>query len=214
MRRAGVIAILLIVLVLFAGCGQRVPTRNSTSKNPWGNATPTPNQGSAAATTVVPTTTSPFQQVTVYPTGKVTPVPTNRNPPPVANATANLTLLDEKNMVFIYNRTAFTYNLETPPLLIDYTLTVPNITKTRVVTDPVSGDDETVTITYPDPAASFEVTVRDVNTKRVLVQNGYGGNYDVAFSKQIWVRYPGNYYIEFFGTRLTADIKFWVLNGT
>ena len=214
MRRAGVIAILLIVLVLFAGCGQRVPTRNSTSKNPWGNATPTPNQGSAVATPVVPTTTSPFQQVTVYPTGKVTPVPTNRNPPPIANATANLTLLDEKNMVFIYNRTAFTYNLETPPLLIDYTLTVPNITKTRVVTDPVSGDDETVTITYPDPAASFEVTVRDVNTKRVLVQNGYGGNYDVAFSKQIWVRYPGNYYIEFFGTRLTADIKFWVLNGT
>jgi len=117
-------------------------------------------------------------------------------------------------MVFIYNRTAFTYDLENPPLLIDYTLTVPNITKTRVVTDPVSGDDETVTITYPDPAAAFEVTVRDLKTKRVLLQNGYGGNYDVAYSKQLWVRYPGNYYIELFGTRLTADIKFWVLNGT
>jgi len=214
MRRAGGIAILLIVLVLLAGCGQRVPTRNSTSKNPWGNATPTPNQGSAVQTAIVPTTTSPFQQVTLYPTGKTTPVPTNRNPPPVANATANLTLLDEKNMVFIYNRTAFTYDLENPPLLIDYTLTVPNITKTRVVTDPVSGDDETVTITYPDPAAAFEVTVRDLKTKRVLLQNGYGGNYDVAYSKQLWVRYPGNYYIELFGTRLTADIKFWVLNGT
>jgi len=75
MRRAGGIAILLIVLVLLAGCGQRVPTRNSTSKNPWGNATPTPNQGSAVQTAIVPTTTSPFQQVTLYPTGKTTRSP-------------------------------------------------------------------------------------------------------------------------------------------
>jgi hypothetical protein len=216
MRRAGVIAILLILLIVFAGCGQRVPTRNTTPKNPWGNTTPNPQGtgGSNPATPVVPTTTSPVIQATLMTTATGTPVPTNRNPPPVANSTANLTIVDEKNMVFVYNRTAFNYNLKNPPLLIEYTLTVPNITKTRVVTDPVSGSDSTVTITYPDPAASFEVTVKDLGTKRILAQNGYGGHYDVAYNKQIWIRYPGNYYIEFFGTRLTADVKFWVTNGS
>ena len=227
MRRAGVIAILLILLIVFAGCGQRVPTRNTTTKNPWGNTTTPPRVtgGSTPETPAVPTTTSPIMQATLIPTATGTPIPTNRNPPPVANSTTNLTIIDEKNMVFIYNRTAYNYNLKNPPLLIEYTLTVPNITKTRVVTDPVSGSDSTVAITYPDPAASFEVTVKDLGTKKVIARDENGGEYGwpppvpgiaghQSYRKQVWVRYPGNYYIEFFGTRLTADVKFWVTNGS
>lgn len=217
MRRTGVIAILLILLIIFAGCGQRVPTRNTTSKNPWGNTTTPPRGtgGSTLQTPVVPTTTSPLMQATLIPMETITgsPVPTHRSPPPVANTTANLSLLDEKTLVFTYNRTAYTYNLENPPLLIVYTLTVPNVTKTRVVTDPVSGSDSTVTITYPDPVAVFEVIVKDLETKRIIAQDGYGGQYDVSYSKRIWVRYSGGYYIEFWGNRVTADVKFWAPRG-
>jgi hypothetical protein len=211
MRPAVIIAIILVIMVLLAGCGNRVPTRNTSAKNPWGNTTPRPTgSGSGARITIVPTTTSPFVEATLIPEGTVTPRPTGtyRSEPPPANLTSNLTLLDEKNLVFVYNKTAYNYNLETPPLLIEYTLTVPNISKTRVVTDPVSGGDRTVSITYPDPIAFFEVTVKDLDTNRIIVRNGYGGQYDVSYSKKLWVRYPGSYYIEFFGNRLTANIKF------
>jgi len=214
MRRVSIIIIILILMVIFAGCGQRVPTRNTTSKNPWGNTTTPPRGtgGSTIQTPVVPTTTSPIMQVTLIPTGTKTtsPIPTYRTPPPFANITGNLTVIDEKTLIFVYNRTAYTYTLENPPLLIDYTLTVPNITKTRVVTDPVSGGDRTVTITYPDPIAAFEVTVQDLETKKIIARDGYGGQYDVAYSKQVWVRYPGSYYIEFWGNRVTAKVKFRV----
>lgn len=213
MRSAGAIAILLILLILLAGCGQRVPTRNTTTKNPW---TPTPKGGgggSASQTTAVPTTPSPLVQVTVTPTETVTGSPTAIIPPPPVNLTANMTVTDEITLVLSWNRTAYTYDLESPPLLIEYTLTVPNITKTRVITDPVTGGDRTVTITYPHPDALFEVTVKDLETNRILAREGYGGQYDVSYSKDIWIRYPGTYYIEFFGRLVTAKIKFSAPKG-
>ena len=218
MRRVGIIAIILILMVILAGCGQRVPTRNATSKNPWGNTTTPPKGtgGSATQTTVVPTTTSPVMQVTPIATATTiaTPVLTYRTPPPYANITGNLTVIDEKILVFTYNLTAYTYNLENPPLLLDYTLKVPNITRTRIIPDPVSGADRTVSITYPDPIAWFEVTVKDIETNSILERSGYGRQYDVSFRKQVWIRYPGNYYIEFSGNRLTADVKFLVTNSS
>jgi hypothetical protein len=225
MRRAGIIAIILILMILFAGCGQRVPTRNTTAKNPWGNTTTTPRGtgGSTIETPVVPTTTSPIIQVTLIPekTVTTTPVGVIRSPPPVANATANLTLIDEKNMVFSYNKTAYNLELQDPPLLIVYTLTVPNITRIGVEKDPTvipTADNpnptRAVTKTYPDPAAWFEVSAMDLKTKHVIARDGYGRQYDVSVSKQVWVRYPGSYYIEFAGNRLTADVKFWVPNAT
>jgi hypothetical protein len=211
MRRAGIIAIvlILILMIFFAGCGQRVPTRNTTAKNPWGNVTPKKTTGSSQ-TTIVPVTTSPIVEATLIPEETETPITagTYRTEPPPVNLTANLTLLDEKTLVFSYNRTAYTYNLETPPLLIEVTLTVPNITKTRVITDPVSGGDKIVPITYPNPSAFFEVTVRDIETNRIIARNGYGGMYDVSYGKKVWIRYPGEYYIEFTGNLVTANVKF------
>jgi hypothetical protein len=197
MRPAVLIALLLIAMILLAGCGQRVPPRNSTSSNPWNKTTPKATPVSSKITPV-PTTTSPFIPATITPTGSTTATPAMvyRTEPPTPNATANLSLLDKKKLVFSYNRTAYTYTLANPPLLIDYTLTVPNITKTRVITDPVSGSDKTVSITYPNPNAWFELTVTDQETKRVILRSGYGGQYDVGYSKKIWIRYPGDYYLE------------------
>ena len=214
MRPAVIIATILILMTLLAGCGNRVPTRNVTGKNPWGNATPqTPSAGSGAQTPVLPTTTSPLLPVTIAPTLTRDTSPSIISPPPPENLTANLTLIDEKKLVFVWNSTAYNYTLGTPPLLIDYTLTVPNITKTRVERDPTSSDpnaDRTVTITYPDPIAYFNVTVRDQGTGRIVARNGYGGQYDVSFSKKVWVRYPGTYIIQFSGNRVTADVRFLV----
>ena len=215
MRLAVVIAFILLIMVLLAGCGSKVPTRNATPTNPWGT---TPKVGGGGTgpggkITIVPTTTSPFQQVPVSPIATQTPAIPIISPPPPANLTENLTVIDEKTLIFVYNRTAYNYNLVNPPLLIEITLTVPNITRTRVERDPTSSDpnaDRTVTLTYPDPLAFFEVTITDVATKHVIARNGYGGQYDVSYSKKVWVRYPGTYIIEFSGNRLTADVRFLI----
>ncbi|MGE5831855.1 MAG: hypothetical protein ACM3X8_02960 [Methanomicrobiales archaeon] len=225
MRLAGVIAILLIILILTAGCGQRVPTRNTTTKNPWGNATVTPKGGggSSSGTTVVPTTTSPLIQATLMATPTTTPISgtSYRGPPPEDNATANLTLFDEQKMGPSYIGTAYNLNLTNTPLLIDLTMTVPNITRTVAEKDPTVVPSEndpnptrTATKTYPDPTAWFEVTVMDLKTKHIIARGGYGRTYDVSTHKQVWVRYPGSYHIEFTGARLTADVHFWMPNQT
>jgi hypothetical protein len=215
MRPAVILAILLVIMLLLAGCGQRVPPRNTTSKSPWNQTSTKATPGSGSQITPIPTTTSPFIPVTITPeeTVTVTPGAPYRGEPAPANVTANLTVLETKKLVFIWNKTAYTYPLKSPPLLIDYTLTVPNITKTRVIADPVTGDDKTVPITYPDPIAFFEVSVRDTETNRVIARDGYGGQYDVKFSKKIWVRYPGTYIIEFSGNRCTAEVDFLVPKG-
>jgi hypothetical protein len=215
MRPAVIIAILLVILLLLAGCGQRVPPRNSTTKNPWNQTTPKVTPVNSRVTPT-PTSTSPFIPVTITPedTATVTPGAPYRGEPAPANITANLTVIETKKLYFIFNKTAYTYTLDDPPLLIDYTLIVPNITKTRVVTDAVSGSDKTVTITYPDPMASFEVSVKDVETDRVIARDGYGGQYDVSYRKKIWIRYPGTYVIEFSGHKVTADVDFLVPKET
>jgi hypothetical protein len=216
MRPVVILAILLVIMLLLAGCGQRVPPRNSSTKSPWNQTTPKASGGSGSKVTPTPTSTSPFVPVTITPAETATASQGSpyRGEPAPANVTANLTIIDTKKLIFIFNESAYSYTLKNPPLLIDYTLTVPNITKTRVVTDPVSGGDRTVTITYPDPAAYFEARVRDVETNRVIVRDGYGGQYDVKYSKKLWVRYPGTYVIEFSGNRCTAEVDFLVPKGT
>jgi hypothetical protein len=223
MRWTGVVALLLILMMLFAGCGQRVPGKSSDGNTTplWGGKTPREYNASAGpdttvtGTPVAPTVTStsgPVAAATIIPdtTITATPVGTYRNPPAPANVTANYTVIYDQSLIFTWNATAVTYELINPPLLIDYTLTVPNITRTRQATDPVSGGDITVTSTYPDPLARFEITVRDPVTMRIFAQDGYGGQYDVAYSKQLRVLYPGKYHIQMSGNRVTAHVKFTV----
>jgi hypothetical protein len=226
MRWTGVIAILLILMMLLAGCGQRVPGKgsNTTTTPLWGgqkvreyNASADPGATVTGTPPVVyPTagaTSGPVAVATIIPESTVTVTPggTYRNPPPPINLTANYTVIYDQSLIFTWNATAVTYELLNPPLVIDYTLTVPNITRTRQATDPVSGGDITVTSTYPDPQARFEIIVRDPVTMKVFAQDGYGGQYDVAYSKQLRVLYPGKYHIQMSGNKVTAHVKFTVL---
>jgi len=227
MRWAGAFAILLICLILLAGCGQRVPknTGNTTTTPIWGQRARAYNAsdpGGTAVTgtpTVGPTTSvtsGPVASATIIPvtTASVTPVGTYRPPPPPENISANYTVIYDQSLIFSWNSSALTYTLTDPPLIIDYTLTVPNITRTRQATDPVSGGDITVTSTYPDPQAYFEITVRDPVTLKVFGQTGYGRQYDVAYSKQLKILYPGTYHIQMDGNKVTAHVKFTVPKGT
>jgi hypothetical protein len=226
MRSAGAIAILLILMVIFAGCGQRVPKSNTTTTPLWGGKRPVAFNGSSSGpdatetgTPVGPagtTTQGPVAVATVIPltTTTITPAGTYHNPPAPVNLTGNFTVIYDQTLLFTWNATAVTYNLANPPLLIDYTLTVPTVTRVRQGTDPVSGADISVTASYPDPNARFEVIVRDVDTLKIVARDGYGGQYDVSNSKQVRVLSPGNYHIQMSGNRLTARVKFTVPKDT
>jgi hypothetical protein len=228
MRWTGVIAFFFILMILLAGCGQRVPGKgtNTTTTPLWGGKTVREYNGSAdpgATVTGTPVggptatiTSGPVAVATIIPvtTMAITPAGTYRNPPPPINITANYTVIYDESLIFVWNATAVTYELINPPLIIDYTLTVPTIKRKTVAKDPVSGGDLIVDVEYPDPNARFEITVRDPVTMRIFAQDGYGGQYDVSPSKQLQVRYPGNYHIQMEGNRLTAHVKFTVPKGT
>jgi hypothetical protein len=220
-RWAGAIALLLILMMVLAGCGQRMPggSSNSTTTPVWGGQTTKKPTGPATTVTGTPVagstvtvTSGPVVAATTIPvtTPTVAPVGTYRAPPPYVNITANYTVIYDESLVFTWNATAVTYELVNPPLIIDYTLTVPNITKTTQAKDPVTGGDLTVAVTYPDPQARFEIIVRDPVTMKTFAQNGYGGQYDVAYSKQLRVLYPGKYHIQMSGNKVTAHVKFTV----
>ena len=177
-------------------------TGTSPTSAPAAGPTSTPTPGAVVAAPVIPLTTT-----------TVTPAATYRLPPPVVNSTANYTVIYDQSLPFTWNSSAVTYELTNPPLLIDYTLTVPNITRVKYGVDPVSGADTTVTATYPDPDARFEITVLDPVTKRIFAQNGFGGQYDVSYSKELRVLYPGKYQIQMSGNKVTAEIKFTVPPG-
>jgi hypothetical protein len=229
MRWTGVIAFLLILMMLLAGCGQRVPGKgtNTTTTPLWGGQRPREYNASADPGATVPgtppvggptvtITSGPVASATIIPvtTMAITPAGTYRNPPPPINITANYTVIYDQSLIFSWNATALTYELLNPPLIIDYTLTVPSITRTTQAKDPVSGGDITVTATYPDPQARFEVIVRDPVTMRTFAQDGYGGLYDVSNSKQLRVLYPGKYHIQMSGNKVTAHVKFTVPKGS
>ena len=224
-RWVGAVSLLLILLIVLAGCGQRVPGKSNTSTSGtplWGgqgSKTTTNSSWRPGATqttpTVIPTTSGPVAVASVIPltTATVTPISTYRSPPPNVNTTANYTVIYDQSLPFTWNTIAVSYGLTTPPLIIEYTLTVVNITRTRGGIDPMTGSDITVTASYPDPSARFEVTVLDPDTLKIITQDGYGGQYDIAYSKEIRVLRPGKYQIQMFGNRVTARVRFTVPKG-
>lgn len=223
MRRAGAVALLLILLIILAGCGQRIPGKSNTSTTPlWGGQAGKTSTGQTTTVTGTPVakptvtaTPGPVVAATVIPltTTTVTPITTYRSPPPSVNTTANYTVIYDRSLPFTWNATAVTYELTNPPLIIDYTLTVVNITRTKEGIDPISGADITVTSTYPDPSARFEITVLDPDTLKIFAQDGYGGQYDISYSKELHVLRPGKYQIQMSGNRVTARVRFTVPKG-
>ena len=217
MRSTAVMAILCVLMLLLAGCVKGVPNPTPPETTPTLGVTV---EGPVSQTTVVPTTTSPFVPVTLLPAEDVPP-PSGHYTVIPTTTPATLTLIDEKILAFSYNGTAYAYTLENPPLLIECTLTVPNITRvftekdpTKVPTEDDPSPTRTINKTYADPAAWFQVIVIDRGTRKVVAREGYGRAFDVNPSKQVWIRYPGNYYIEFSGNQVTANIRFLVNKGT
>jgi hypothetical protein len=193
--------ILLILLLLSAGCGQRPTTGNNGGFQPfWGTketeATPVPTTPDVGVVVEVP-------QETVQPT---TP-PTPRSTEPTYVEVYN------KELPFKGNVSVLEYELKNPPLLLDFSMKPIILTGTAVERDPTCSPTDTnlclrtVTKTYPDPNAWFTATVTDLGTYRIVGKTGYGRDYDVAVNKSLTIKNPGNYRIEMSGNRLSAVVR-------
>jgi len=207
---------LLVLALLSAGCGQKPTGAKNTSFQPFWDTTPPTQAG-----TPVPTThdVGAVVEATPFPvaTGTSTPMPTARGPPEYSGANVTYVTIYDQEIPFKYNTTAVTYDLKNPPLIIDFIMKTVNISRVTVARDPTCTPTDTnlclktVTVTYPDPAAWFTITVRDLGTNQIVAESGYARDYDVDMDKKLTIRVPGNYHIEMSGTRLTAVVRMKVV---
>lgn len=115
-----------------------------------------------------------------------------------------------RNQPFAYNKSAISFDLKNPPLIIDINLSVTKTTRT------VEGDSRALSNQWTsynvedfDPKAYFEVTVREKATGKIVLQDGFGQSkqYGSENSRQLKIRTRGNYLVEFDGNKVAANIN-------
>ena len=116
------------------------------------------------------------------------------------------------NQPFAYNKTAVSFDLKNPPMLIDFDVSAGNITGERTFTGRSgtdSGKDLLIKTDYLDPGAWFEITVREKSSGTIVLQDGFGQakQYGTEHPRHLKVLTSGNYLIEFGGNKLTANLN-------
>lgn len=165
--------------------------------------------GTSASPTPTPTETRYMVPATPYPVE--TPPPTTssytRLPDPTPEIPEYVAIFYD-TLAFKQNRTAYTYQLERPPMVIEMCIK-PNMTTRTIWYESRVGErkERTETVTAISPAAWFEVTVRHQPEGTIVAQEGFARSYSVETAKQLTLRSPGTYLIEFGGNDLSAEIQ-------
>jgi hypothetical protein len=219
--------IFLVILTLIAGCVK--PPENSSSGSSDGSSwfssgtkgTPGSNSGGSdgtggssggsATTTPSPTPSGFMTPATPFPVE--TPPPTTSSYtrlPDVTPEVPEYVSIFYKTLTFRQNKTAYSYKLERPPLVIEMCIR-PNMT-TRTIwysyeNKEGSVEGKTQTVTSISPAAWFEVTVRDQVSGTIVAQEGFARSYGVETAKKVTLRSAGTYLIEFGGNDLSAEVQ-------
>ncbi|MDD1653557.1 MAG: hypothetical protein LUQ64_03320 [Methanomicrobiales archaeon] len=200
--------VLLVLLLLSAGCGQRPTTGTDGGMKPFWEST-------TAAGGTPESTTAPAGVVVEIPQEVV------RTTTPPTPTSTEVTYVEVYNKEYLFrgNTSVLEYALTSPPLLIDVSMKTINLTGTAVERDPTCTPTDTnlclrtVTKYYPDPNAWFTITVVNKDTNQVAGKTGYGREYDVAMDKRLTIKAPGNYRIEMSGNRLSAVIRMRITIG-
>lgn len=112
---------------------------------------------------------------------------------------------------FLYNATAFTFDLKNPPMFINYSVIPQNITEKKAVTERTGSKQEVIYqySTY-DPQSFFIITVRSKATGEVYLEDGFGTDYTTYLSRTLKVLDSDDMLIEMKGNKITASVNFWV----
>ena len=112
-----------------------------------------------------------------------------------------------------YNTTAITFDLQSPPMYINYTVKPSNVTGKKVVDSKLTGEGQKI-IAYDiySPVSWFEVTVRSKSTGEIYLQDGFGTGkgYTEYINRTLKVLKRDNMQIEFGGNNITATAMVWV----
>lgn len=217
--------ILLVAILWVSGCISP-PDKYTDTSNGTGNVytsgtikggaktSPTPTTGAGGSGTAPTASPTPGEAGYLTP---ATPFPVETTP---ASNMSGTRLLEEipvrTEYVAIYygtiafknNRTAFTYDLYRPPLVIEMCFS-PNMTSRTIWYESKYGDhnEKTETVTSISPYAWFKVTVRDPVTGQVIAEEGFSKEYSVEPRKVLTIRTPGEFLIELSGNELSAQIQ-------
>jgi len=196
----------VILIVMASGC-VAPPKENATStKN--GNIF-NPNQP-GSQTTQTPryvTEVTPF--VTVSPTNEYHTIPPTPIPGDLFCRIYSTVNTD--------NTTAIVFNLQNPPMYINYTVKPSNITTKRVTTDwegeglSMHEVEKVLTIDTYSPISTFVVKVLSKSTGEIYLQDGFGTQkYTTYLNRTLKILNRDNVQIEFSGRNITAKAMVWV----
>lgn len=208
MKRAfnKIFLIIIMVLVVVSAC-VAPPKPNSTTSSPSSGTSGTGQSTVQNTTFQYVTIETPYQTPTTQ-RFMITTSPTT--PPP-----AEWVEIYNKTQYFSYNKTAFSFDLKNPPMYIHYNVIPVNVTRNSTILQhwdagPGQMTSENIIYEYFSPYSWFEVTVRNKDTGRILIQNGFGnarGNqYSQETNRTINVINGGILLVEIDGNLITAKV--------
>ncbi len=217
-----VFILIIVILTIVAGCIQPRDGSSSGSsggsswfsggnKGTSGSGSGSQGTGGSAGTSPTPSPTETSYMTPATPFPVETPPPTTssytRLPDPTLEIPKYVAIFYD-TLAFKQNRTAYTYQLERPPMVIEMCIK-PNMTTRTIWYESRMGEREekTETITTISPAAWFEVTVRHQPDGTIVAQDGFARSFSVETAKQLTIRSAGTYLIEFGGNDLSAEIQ-------
>ncbi|MDD1705638.1 MAG: hypothetical protein LUQ12_01205 [Methanoregulaceae archaeon] len=203
--------IILVAMVCLTGC-IAPPKGNPEQNNAQGGTggiqggggiagTPTPTQVPIETGFITPAT--PFPVVTTPASGT-----SGTRLPDVTPVATEYVAIYYNTIALKNNRTAYNYDLKRPPLVIEMCF-FPNMTSRTIWYESNTGEREerTETVTTISPYAWFEVTVRDPVTGQVIAEEGFSRGYGTETGKDLTIRSPGKYLIEFSGNEIRTEIQ-------
>ena len=227
---------LILACILASGC--IVPTKETPSSKSQNGGTnylvagsgagpsPQATQGGepgapvAATATPMPDDTRFLTQVPTYSAGtdtgpayrnlsyQVDPTPTTPNYQNIYNN--ELSLKDYT--------VAYTYDLKTPPLVINFDIKPKMDTRTIWYEDRFGSYDSNgrrgdvyVTADQLSPNAWFSVVVRDRDTGTIVLEDGYGRTYGGVTNRTVSVRSSGNYQIDMSGNEVNVTVRMYII---
>ncbi len=203
-------AVAIIAMIIVSGC-VAPPNESSSSSSPTytynpAATTPATNQSSSYVTQVplyVNTQNSAICQTqtlgySVFTTS--TPVPEDKS-----------CRINTTTQTFMYNGSAFEFNLKNPPMYINYTVTPTNITVNKAgTTQYLTKQDVVYQYSTYDPQSYFEITVRNKTSGKIYLQDGFGTQYTTYLNNTLKVLNADDMLIEMRGNKITATASFWV----
>jgi hypothetical protein len=193
----------VILIVVASGC-ITPPKENATLLKKGTTADGKVIPGATATPKNFVTEVTPF--VTDTPTSEYRTIPVTTQSP--GDLYCRIYTTKTKNTDF-YNKSAISFNLQNPPMMINYTVKPTNITYIDFI-DTNQGE-KRVKIDKYSPISWYVIKVIDKATGEIYLEDGFGTEkYTLYLNRTLKVSNQKNLQIEFTGNNITATAMVWV----